>query len=62
VLILDTGFEIILWQGQKTKSIEKNICTEAAKVYMSKFQRPENIKISYCYEGAESHLFLFFLN
>jgi len=59
VILLDTGFEVIIWEGQKVK--RDTLSREAAKFYIVKFKRPERTKISYCREGVESNLFRIFL-
>jgi hypothetical protein len=59
VMILDTGFNAIVWEGKKSN---KNISSNAAKKYISEFGRNKNVEVKRCMEGDEIELFHIYTN
>eukprot|EP01123_Difflugia_compressa_P010516 TRINITY_DN3871_c0_g1_i1.p1 TRINITY_DN3871_c0_g1~~TRINITY_DN3871_c0_g1_i1.p1 ORF type:complete len:244 (-),score=37.94 TRINITY_DN3871_c0_g1_i1:25-756(-) len=62
VIILDTGFEVFLWEGRNCSNILRKYIYQAGKDYVKKYNRPEGIIVKHILEGSENWTFKHFLN
>jgi len=63
VMVLDTGFDIFVWEGRGASKSEKAFAPQAARKYCRDFKRPRELEVFRRMEGGENEIFeLFFPN
>jgi len=59
-MILDTGFNIFIWEGKKSNKKERAFSQSAARKYCNQFNRPKQMEVVRCREGGENEIFTLF--
>jgi len=57
IMVLDTGFNIFLWEGRGANKLERESAFRAARKYCSEFNRPKQIEVMRGMEGGENEVF-----
>jgi gelsolin len=58
VFILDSGFSVFVWVGQKTSPAERKTALQYAVDYLKHHERPTALPISRILDGGENEVFL----
>jgi len=60
VMVLDTGFDLFVWEGKKSSKKEREFGQFVARKYCKDFNRPRSLEVVRCKEGGENEVFEIF--
>lgn len=62
LLLIDTGYEILAWEGRNCPNSLKRYAIQAGKDYIRQYKRPEGILIRHVLDGTDNWTIKHFLN
>jgi len=61
LIILDTGFEVFVWEGHNCNNLQKKYAYQAGKDYIKQYKRPEGILVQHILDGSANWTMNYYL-
>jgi gelsolin len=62
VFVVDLGFHVFVWIGQKASRAERDQAPGYARAYVRRYNRPEHLHVERVMDGGENELLCAFLS